>query len=437
MENEKDISSPLSCPALLEANAEKCVRCGQCMSVCPVFAQTGLESDSARGKMALVRHYRQAPGPEQAQRLEHALSRCLLCGACENACAAKAPTLASIVAHRAKGLEMLGPKTLLNLQVEALTSSGQGAKALRRTARFAQQLLEKSPEKSQGLFLRFPASWFTRRRVVPRLNERPFLESGAVKKMQAAGPGAVGYFAGCGANHLFGRSAEAFLAIAEKCHLKIFAPEEQVCCGMAAFACGDVEAARKSAAANIMLFADKGLCALVTTCATCGSFIKSWPGLFPEGHPLAKKAQRLADIHLDAADFLLNSPILSEITSGLKGFDPPIRIWHHTPCHQRFSKAATDGPRRLLAFIPGLIIVNSPEEVSCCGHGGSFNIKHYDISQRICADYAGRILKSSASILTAGCTGCMTGLLEGLAGEDGRPAMEVRHPLEVVMQALQ
>jgi glycolate oxidase iron-sulfur subunit len=437
---EKEKNSSLLHPALLEENARKCVRCGQCMSVCPVFAQTGLESDSARGKMALIARYGEIPGPEQAKRLEQALGRCLLCGACQDICAAKAPTLASIAALRAKELETLGPKTLVKLQVDALTSKGRGAKALRGAARFARQLMGRSMEKSPGLFLRFPATWFTRRRVAPKLNKKPFLETALTKAMQQPKPGAVGYFAGCGANHIFDDSAKAFLALAEKCNLDVFAPKEQECCGMAAFASGDVEAAAKSAAANIRLFADKGLCALVTTCATCGSFVQSWPELFPENSPLHTLAVQIAGLHLDAADFFLKNSCLLEIIRKSKGFDPPISIWHHTPCHQRFSRAATNGPRLLLASIPGVNIVNAPEEVSCCGHGGSFNIKHYDISRQICADYASRIRRKKASIITAGCTGCMMGLMEGLmAGQEQEspPDIVILHPLEVVLKALE
>ncbi|MDI6797965.1 MAG: (Fe-S)-binding protein [Desulfatibacillaceae bacterium] len=438
---KQDNNSPLLRPALLGENAKKCVRCGQCMSVCPVFAQTGLEGDTARGKMALIAHYRQTPGAEQAKRLEQALGRCLLCGACQDICTAKVPTLASIAALRTKGLEELGPKTLVKLQVEALTSQGKGSKALRGAARLARQLMGRSSDKSPGLFLRFPATWFTRRRVAPKLNEKPFLESAFIKNMQHPKPGAVGYFAGCGANHIFDDSAKAFLSLAKKCGLAVYVPKEQECCGMAAFAAGDLEAAAKSAAANIELFADRGLCSIVTTCATCGSFIQSWPGLFPENSPLHARAVQIARLHQDAADFFLQKSCLPEIIRNSKGFDPPLDIWHHRPCHQRFSKAATDGPRLLLASIPGVNIVNAPQEVSCCGHGGSFNIRHYDISRKIGADYASRIRRKKAPIITAGCTGCMMGLMEGLmAGpteKDGPPDERILHPLEVVLQALE
>ena len=38
----------------LDDQLVSCMRCGMCQAVCPVFAQTGVEGDVARGKLALL-----------------------------------------------------------------------------------------------------------------------------------------------------------------------------------------------------------------------------------------------------------------------------------------------------------------------------------------------------------------------------------------------
>jgi len=38
----------------LEHQLNICTRCGMCQAVCPLFEQTGIEADVARGKLALL-----------------------------------------------------------------------------------------------------------------------------------------------------------------------------------------------------------------------------------------------------------------------------------------------------------------------------------------------------------------------------------------------
>ena len=56
-----------------------CMRCGMCQSVCPVFAETGRESDVARGKLALLDGLLQEMFKDSTG-VQERLSRCLLCG---------------------------------------------------------------------------------------------------------------------------------------------------------------------------------------------------------------------------------------------------------------------------------------------------------------------------------------------------------------------
>ncbi|NTW36113.1 MAG: (Fe-S)-binding protein, partial [Syntrophobacteraceae bacterium] len=69
----------------LEEQMIVCMRCGMCQAVCPVFAETGRESDVARGKLALldglVREMFSDPRGVQDR-----LMRCLLCGSCAANC---------------------------------------------------------------------------------------------------------------------------------------------------------------------------------------------------------------------------------------------------------------------------------------------------------------------------------------------------------------
>lgn len=64
---------------------EKCVRCGICQSVCPVFIELKKEAAVARGKITLARKLLEG-GIDYSPKLSTYLLQCLGCGACSENC---------------------------------------------------------------------------------------------------------------------------------------------------------------------------------------------------------------------------------------------------------------------------------------------------------------------------------------------------------------
>src|SRR3990170_4013941 len=67
------------------ADLSQCVHCGFCLQQCPTYLQLGLETDSPRGRIHLIRAVtegRAAPTPALVRHLD----LCLQCRACETAC---------------------------------------------------------------------------------------------------------------------------------------------------------------------------------------------------------------------------------------------------------------------------------------------------------------------------------------------------------------
>src|SRR3970040_2460815 len=72
-------------PALQIPELDQCVHCGLCLTQCPTYRVTLLETESPRGRIHLVR----AAGEGRistGERLAEHLNLCLLCRACETAC---------------------------------------------------------------------------------------------------------------------------------------------------------------------------------------------------------------------------------------------------------------------------------------------------------------------------------------------------------------
>ena len=69
----------------LEDQLKVCMRCGMCQAVCPLFAETGHESDVARGKLALLDGLVQEMF-KNPKGVNERLNKCLLCGSCAANC---------------------------------------------------------------------------------------------------------------------------------------------------------------------------------------------------------------------------------------------------------------------------------------------------------------------------------------------------------------
>ena len=62
-----------------------CVHCGLCLAACPTYVELGVETDSPRGRIHLMRALEEGqltPTPEVIRHLD----LCLGCRACETAC---------------------------------------------------------------------------------------------------------------------------------------------------------------------------------------------------------------------------------------------------------------------------------------------------------------------------------------------------------------
>jgi L-lactate dehydrogenase complex protein LldE len=89
-----------------------------------------------------------------------------------------------------------------------------------------------------------------------------------------------------------------------------------------------------------------------------------------------------------------------------------------------------DAPRRLLASVRGLSLVELGEGEMCCGFGGAFSVKYPDISTAILDAKLHDIAGTGAETVLAGDLGCLMQIAGRLARE--RQDIELRHVAEVL-----
>ena len=87
-------------------------------------------------------------------------------------------------------------------------------------------------------------------------------------------------------------------------------------------------------------------------------------------------------------------------------------------------------PRRLLAGVEGLTLVELSEGESCCGFGGLFATKYGELSNAIVARKADDIRSTKADTLLAGDLGCLMNMA-GKLQREGSP-IKARHVAEIL-----
>jgi len=105
-------------------------------------------------------------------------------------------------------------------------------------------------------------------------------------------------------------------------------------------------------------------------------------------------------------------------------------VTYHDSCSGLRELGVKAQPRKLLATVEGLTLVEMAENDVCCGFGGTFAVKYGDISGAIVEAKVRNIEASGAPTLLAGDLGCLMNMA-GKLSRDGR-TVEVRHVAEVL-----
>ena len=91
-----------------------CMRCGFCMSSCPIYREELVESSVARGRNALVKGLVKGE-LEYSHEYEERLDKCTLCKNCTVNCSAHVDIPAVVIAARADKYKAMGMKFPFNV----------------------------------------------------------------------------------------------------------------------------------------------------------------------------------------------------------------------------------------------------------------------------------------------------------------------------------
>lgn len=164
----------------------------------------------------------------------------------------------------------------------------------------------------------------------------------------------------------------SMVRILEKLGHRVECPEAPACCGQPAFNTGYWEESR--AVARPVLDQLQEAEAVVIASGSCGAMMKVfYPDLFA-GTPQETLARNVAAKCFEFSQFLVDKLGVTDL-----GACFPHKVTYHDGCHSLREMHIHDAPRKLMAQVRGLELVEMKQTV-CCGFGGTFSAKFPAIS---------------------------------------------------------
>ncbi|HEX3727645.1 MAG TPA: (Fe-S)-binding protein, partial [Pirellulales bacterium] len=111
----------------------------------------------------------------------------------------------------------------------------------------------------------------------------------------------------------------------------------------------------------------------------------------------------------------------------------PLVATYHDACHLAHAQKIREAPRRLLAKIPGLRLVELPESEICCGAAGTYNLTEPEMSGQLSRRKLKNILATGANTVVTANAGCLLQIAREARAQ--RQTLSVVHPVELLDQS--
>ncbi len=361
---------PLSIKDLV--SLDSCVKCGSCVGVCPVYAQTQqLESTMggfyAKLKFLVRKTYGSpttSPAPGQAKDALKEYSEypylCTLCGRCSLVCPSFIDTKGTRIATR-----------------RFMVKEGQYPASMDRLVETLDKVHNIIGEPSEDR-----AAW------VQALPEPP----GDMFQREKA---KAIYFTGCVASYfpMTKRIPQSFVQILKQGGVDFtLLGGEEWCCGFPLIAAGMKEKADAMMQHNLQKVKEKGAEKIVFACPSC---FHTWKEECKSGVELFHSTQFIKKLIEDRK---------------ISFNEKKVKVTYHDPCDLGRASGVYEAPREILKSIPGVELIEmsgNREECKCCGGGGNLEMVRPDLSAALAQAKIEEIKATGAEIVITSCQQCV------------------------------
>lgn len=418
-------------------DALRCIQCGACANVCPVYQTVGGHVFgsiyiSAIG-IILTAFYE---GLDKAKEITRA---CIGCRSCVAVCPAKID-LEEIILHlRNEVTKEYGMGVIKNVAFKAIMKNRS---LFHNMVKAAAKLQLPVTHKNRGeerrriirhLPLHFMEKDFTEWRDLPAIADKSFRDQFDHIGQSVFNPDyKVGFFVGCGADFVYPEVGVALIKVLNSLNVEVIFPKNQNCCGIPALYSGDTETGVDLAKQSVDAFTEADVDYILCVCPTCTMAVKRDFVDRLSDHPqYSAKAMALSKKTMDASAFL------EQVLGASEKFnlaEQGVEVTYHDSCHLKRGSDVWREPRALLNGA-GITVKEMKNSDRCCGFGGTYSfLSHPQISKQITKDKVQTIKDTGVKTVAADCPGCMI-MLKGAVGKED-PSIRCVHTMELIAEAI-
>lgn len=373
-------------------DAHKCLRCGFCVTLCPIHSHSKWESESPRGRMLLIRGMLEE-GLKANSIIRDRMFECTLCGYCKYRCPAGVRTIDAYKAVRHQFDE-------LNLSPEPAN------------------ILEKNLIESGNIF-NHPKE--------ARIEWIDYMDlANSIKKINK--PAEIVYFTGC-STVLSGRAMSIAAATASLLNYLgldwTLLGENEKCCGNPLLLSGKLKHVEAIAKHNVEAIEKLGASIVVTSCPGCYRVLKSeYPEIVGKFDFEILHITQLLEKALDDEKLKFKNKIEAKIV-------------YHDPCELGRLMNVFDPPRKLIENIPGVKLtefIYNRNLAQCCGAGGLMKATFPSIALNQAIVKLTEAHEVEAEILASACQTCKLNMMD--AASEKNDEIKIADVTELVAKAL-
>jgi Fe-S oxidoreductase len=413
-----------------ESDLYKCVHCGFCLQACPTYLETGLETESPRGRIALMKAVNEGRIGITPGVVKH-WDQCIQCRACEPACPSGVPygrlieaTMAQVTKRRKMGLL---PSMVSNVTLKHIVPHQRRLGLLVGSLRAYQRSGLQSAVRKTGMLKLAPGNLADLEGSLPKIPSGAFKARGQTIPSQGQPRARVAILSGCIMPLVHGPQMDAVTRVLARNGCEVVVPDGQVCCGAINTHVGDLDTARGLARRNIDAFLESGVDAIVVASAGCGSRMAEYDHLLKDDPEYLERARLFSGMVKDVHQFLYELPLVPPTAS------LDYRVTYQDSCHLSNGLRVTGPPRELLKSIPGVELVELANAGICCGAGGTYTITERDFSLKVLDSKMKAVKETDADIVATANPGCVLQLQLGTQREG--LATQVRYVIELLDEA--